>query len=139
MKARKLTKETINTIGITKGKMPEFRVGDTIAVSLRIKEGEKERLQVFEGDVIAMHNAGISTTITVRKISAHGVAVERIIPLHSPLVASVSVVKYGEVRRAKLYYVRDRLGKTGRLKERILTKEEKEQLADSAMQEQTEQ
>ncbi|MDP3888996.1 MAG: 50S ribosomal protein L19 [bacterium] len=98
---------------------PEFGPGDLVAVSQRIKEAGKERLQVFEGDVIAIKNNGISSTFTVRKISAHGVSVERIFPLNSPLIKSIEVIKKGDVRRAKLYYVRDRVGKSARIKEKI--------------------
>jgi|GEM_PF-291667 len=86
--------------------------------SAKEKEGIKERLQSFEGDVIARHNHGASSTFTVRKIGAQGVAVERILPIYSPLVDSISIVKKGDVRRAKLFYVRDRVGKAARIKER---------------------
>lgn len=120
MKAKKLTKETIGDIGVYERSFPLFNVGDGIAVSLRIKEGDKERLQVFEGDVIARHNKGASSTFTVRKISAQGVSVERILPIYSPLIESIKIVKKGDVRRAKLFYVRDRVGKAARLKEKIV-------------------
>lgn len=126
MKARKLTKETILELGSYKREFPEFSVGDTIAVSQRIKEGDKERLQVFQGDVIAMNNNGNSSTFTVRKIAANTIAVERIFPYYSPLIDSIQAVKRGKVRRAKLYYLRDRVGKAARIKELILTKEQKE-------------
>lgn len=86
--------------------------------SAKEKEGIKERLQSFEGDVIARHNKGASSTFTVRKIGAQGVAVERILPTYSPLVDSIKVIKKGDVRRAKLFYVRDRVGKAARIKER---------------------
>jgi large subunit ribosomal protein L19 len=122
MKAQGLTKETILNLGMVNRNFPDFVVGDTIAVSQRIKEGDKERLQVFEGDVIAMHESGISTTFVVRKIGAHGVSVERIFPYYSPRIKSISIVKRGDVRRAKLYYVRKRLGKAARLKEKVITK-----------------
>ncbi len=124
MKAKQYTKETINAIGIEDRNFPLFRVGDSIAVSQRIKEGNKERLQVFQGDVIAMRKNGASTTFTVRKIGAHGIAVERIFPYYSPLVDSIKVISRGAVRRAKLYYVRDRVGKTARLKEKTVTKKQ---------------
>lgn len=119
MKAKKLTKETINEIGIYERSFPEFNIGDGVAVSLRVKEGDKERIQVFEGDVIAKHSQGASSTFTVRKISAQGVSVERILPVYSPLIQGIKVVKEGDVRRAKLYYVRDRVGKAARIKEKI--------------------
>jgi large subunit ribosomal protein L19 len=117
MKATKFTKETIRDAGITPRDFPEFSVGDRIAVSVRIKEGDKERLQVFEGDVISMRNNGISSTFTIRKMSANSVAVERIFPYYSPIIAKIAFVRKGKVRRAKLYYVRDRVGKSARIKE----------------------
>lgn len=126
MKAQGFTKETINQLGIKAQNFTGFRVGDAVAVSLKIKEGDKERLQVFEGDVIAMNNNGASSTITVRKIGANSVAVERIFPLQSPVIESITFVRSGQVRRAKLYYMRGRVGKAARVKERIMTKEEKE-------------
>jgi len=96
---------------------PEFRQGDTIRVHVKIKEGEKERLQVFEGTVLARKNTGLGETITVRKVSfGHGV--ERIFPLHAPVVDHIDVVRTGRVRRAKLYYLRDLKGKAARLRER---------------------
>ena len=96
---------------------PEFRPGDTIKVHVRIKEGEKERLQVFEGVVIARNNTGMSETITVRKIS-FGQGVERIFPVQAPVVDHIDVVRTGRVRRAKLYYLRGLKGKAARLRER---------------------
>jgi len=96
---------------------PEFRVGDTIRVHVKIKEGDKERLQAFEGTVIARKNAGMGETITVRKISfGHGV--ERIFPLNSRVIDRIDFVRSGKVRRAKLYYLRKLKGKAARLKER---------------------
>ncbi|HRN77662.1 MAG TPA: 50S ribosomal protein L19 [Candidatus Dependentiae bacterium] len=126
MKAQGLTKETIRLIGTKNTNFPEFNVGDCIALSLRIKEGDKERLQVFEGDVIAIHNNGASSSFTIRKISADGVAVERIFPYYSPLIEKVKFIHKGDVRRAKLYYMRDRIGKRARVQEKVLTKEQKE-------------
>jgi large subunit ribosomal protein L19 len=120
MKAKKLTKETIGELGMYDRSFPEFKVGDTVAVSLRIKEGDKERVQAFEGDVIAKHKKGASSTFTVRKISDGGISVERILPVYSPLIADIKIVKHGDVRRAKLYYVRDRVGKAARIKEKIV-------------------
>jgi large subunit ribosomal protein L19 len=100
-----------------KREMPPIVPGDTIRVQVKIKEGDKERLQAFEGTVIAKHNTGIGTTITVRKISfGHGV--ERIFPLHAPVIEKVEKVRGGKVRRAKLYYLRALRGKAARLKER---------------------
>ena len=102
--------------------LPEFRPGDTIRVHVRIREGEKERLQVFEGTVIARNNTGISETITVRKMSfGHGV--ERIFPIQAPVVDHIEVIRLGKVRRAKLYYLRGLRGKAARLKERVVRRE----------------
>ena len=122
MKAKKMTKETISHLGIQDRKFPSFKAGDTIVVQQRIKEGDKERLQAFEGDVIAVRGDRASHSFTVRKISANSVAVERIYPSNSPLIASITVKKHGDVRRAKLFYVRDRVGKAARFKERIKTR-----------------
>ena len=99
-----------------RGDLPEFSVGDTIRVAVRIKEGGKERLQNFEGAVIARQGTGTEKTITVRKLSS-GIAVERIFPVESPNVASIQVVKRGRVRRSKLYYLRDKRGRKGRIRE----------------------
>ncbi len=96
---------------------PDFRPGDTLAVQVRVVEGEKERIQLFEGVCIKMHGGGITRTFTVRKIS-HGVGVERIFPLHSPRIAGIKVLRRGKVRRAKLYYLRERRGKAARIKEK---------------------
>lgn len=98
-------------------KVVPFRPGDTVRVNVRVKEGEKERLQAFEGVCIARKGGGVSETFTVRKIS-NGVGVERIFPLHSPMIADITVVRRGAVRRAKLYYLRDVTGKAARIKER---------------------
>ena len=97
--------------------IPEFRAGDTIRVHAKIVEGTRERIQIFQGVVIKRHGAGISATYTVRKIS-NGVGVERTLPVHSPRVAKIEVVRYGRVRRAKLYYLRERTGKSARIPER---------------------
>jgi len=97
--------------------IPAFNPGDTIKVMVRVREGDKERLQAFEGLCIAKRGGGISEMFTVRKVSA-GVGVERIFPLHSPTVASIDVIRRGRVRRAKLYYLRAVTGKAGRIKER---------------------
>ena len=123
MKAKKLTKETIANIGIIDRGFPKFSVGDTVAVAQKIKEGDKERIQIFEGDVIASNTHGISSTFTVRKIASNAVAVERIFPVYSPLIESIKVIRRGDVRRAKLYYLRDRVGRAGRVKEKIVSKE----------------
>lgn len=96
---------------------PEFRAGDLVRVHVRIKEGEKERIQVFEGNVIGINGGGARESFTVRKIS-NGVGVERIFPIHSPRVAKIEVVSFGRVRRAKLYYLRDLRGKAARVRSR---------------------
>ena len=96
--------------------VPDFRIGDTVNVHVRIIEGEKERVQVFSGTVIGRRGQGISESFTVRRI-VNNEGVERVFPLHSPKIASVDVVRGGKVRRAKLYYLRDRVGKSTRLKE----------------------
>ena len=97
--------------------LPEFRIGDTIKVHVKIKEGEKERLQVFEGVVLARKNSGMGENITVRKMS-FGMGVERIFPIHAPVIDHIDIVRTGKVRRSKLYYLRALRGKAARLKER---------------------
>jgi large subunit ribosomal protein L19 len=97
--------------------VPAFRPGDTIRVQVKIKEGDKERLQAFEGTVIAKHNSGMGETVTVRKIS-FGQGVERIFPVNAPVIERIDIVRTGKVRRAKLYYLRALRGKAARLKER---------------------
>ena len=97
--------------------LPPFRPGDTLRVNVRVREGEKERLQAFEGVCIARRGSGVSETFTVRKISS-GIGVERIFPVHSPMLADISVVRRGRVRRAKLYYLRHLTGKATRIKEK---------------------
>lgn len=100
-----------------KTNLPDFRPGDTIRVMVRVREGDKERLQAFEGVCIGRRGAGVSATFTVRKVSA-GVGVERIFPLHSPSVAEIELVRRGRVRRAKLYYLKKLSGKASRIRER---------------------
>jgi len=95
-----------------------FNVGDTVRVHVRIKEGERQRIQVFEGTVIARQHGGVGETFTVRRTS-YGVGVERVFPIHSPNVEKVDVIRRGKVRRAKLYYLRDRIGKSAKVKERL--------------------
>ena len=97
---------------------PEFKIGDTVKVHVKIKEGNRERIQIFEGVVIKRQNAGLNETFTVRKIS-YAVGVERTFPVHSPKIEKVEVVREGKVRRAKLYYLRDRVGKAAKPKEKI--------------------
>ncbi len=101
-----------------KTEVPQFNIGDTVTVHNRIKEGDKERIQLFEGTVIARHGGGISETFTVRRVS-FGCGVEKTLPIHSPNVVKVVVTRRGIVRRAKLYYLRDRVGKAAKVKEKI--------------------
>ncbi len=107
-----ITKDQIRT------DLPAFNIGDTIKIGVKVKEGSKERIQMFEGTVIAKKHGGINETFTVRRIS-YGVGVERTFPINSPKLASIAVVRRGKVRRAKLYYLRDRVGKATRVKEKI--------------------
>ena len=97
--------------------LPQFNVGDTVKVHLKVKEGKRERIQLFEGTVIKRQNGGVSETFTVRKIS-YGVGVEKTLPVHSPKIEKIEVVREGRVRRAKLNYLRDRLGKSAKVKEK---------------------
>ena len=101
-----------------KESVPAFHVGDTIRVHNKIKEGTRERIQMFEGTVIARHGGGISATFTVRRI-AYGCGIEKTFPIHSPNVVQVDVIRQGKVRRAKLYYLRDRVGKAAKVKSNI--------------------
>ena len=98
--------------------MPELNIGDTVRVHVKIKEGDRERIQVFEGTIIARKHGGISETFTVRRLS-YGVGVERVFPVHSPIVDKVEIVRSGRVRRGKLYYLRDRVGKAAKVKEQL--------------------
>ena len=101
-----------------KTEVPVIRIGDTIRIHNKIKEGNRERIQMFEGTVIAKHGGGVSETFTVRRVS-YGVGVERVFPVNSPNVTDVKIVRYGKVRRSKLYYLRDRVGKAAKVKEAI--------------------
>ncbi len=101
-----------------KAEAPVVEIGDTVKVHVKIREGEKERIQIFEGTVIARRGSGVSETFTVRRV-AYGVGVERVFPFHSPNVAKVEVVRHGRVRRSKLYYLRDRVGKAAKVKEQL--------------------
>ena len=135
MKAAFYTKETIREIGIQNQHLPTFGIGDTVSVALLIKEDvlkeagkklsketQKERIQLFEGDVIAMHKNGASSTFTVRKIGAHSIAIERIFPYSSSAIKEIKVMSRGDVRRAKVYYLRKRVGKAAQVKKRVETK-----------------
>ncbi len=110
------TMDTIAREGLRED-VPEFRPGDTLRVLVRVREGDKERLQAFEGTCIARRGGGISESFTVRKVSG-GVGVERVFPLHSPTVARIDVIRRGRVRRAKLYYLRELAGRAARIRER---------------------
>ncbi len=104
--------------GCVKEQTPAFAIGDTVRVAVKIREGEKERIQAFEGTVIAKKGSGVAETFTVRRLS-YGVGVERVFPLHSPNVTDVKVIRKGKVRRAKLYYLRGRVGKSAKVKEAL--------------------
>ena len=101
-----------------KNELPEMNIGDTVRVHVKIKEGSRERIQVFEGTIIAKKHGGIEETITVRRIS-YGVGCEKVFPVHAPNVVNVETVRHGKVRRAKLYYLRDRMGKAAKVKEKV--------------------
>ena len=101
-----------------KNDVPDFRSGDTVRVHVKVKEGSRERIQIFEGTVIAKKHGGIEETITVRRIS-YGIGVEKVFPIHSPSIDTIEVVRSGAVRRAKLYYLRDRVGKGAKVKEKL--------------------
>lgn len=143
-KAAFYTKETIRSIGMKDRGFPPFGIGDTIIVSLRIKETtegkagkeNKERIQDFQGNVIAIHENGASSTFMVRKIADNGIAVERIFPRYSPLVEKIKVLSRGDVRRAKLYYLRKKVGKAAQVKQLVETKVsiEKRKVAEAAAQ-----
>ncbi len=119
--------DLIRTIeeGQKKAEVPAFKVGDTVKVHFKIIEGKTERIQVYEGLVICFKNGGIGKTFTVRK-NSYGVGVERVFPLHSPRIASVELVRPGKVRRAKLYYIREKIGKAAKIKTLIARKESAE-------------
>ena len=101
-----------------KAEPPKVEVGDTVRVHIKVKEGNRERIQVFEGTVIAKKHGGIEETLTVRRIS-YGIGVEKVFPLHSPVIEKIETVRTGKVRRAKLYYLRDRVGKSAKIKEKL--------------------
>lgn len=136
------TKETIRSIGMKDRGFPTFGIGDTVIVSLKIKETtegksgkeNKERTQDFQGNVIAIHKKGASSTFIVRKISDNAVAVERIFPFYSPLIEKIKVLGRGDVRRAKLYYLRKKVGKAAHVKQLVETKVsiEKRKVAEAA-------
>ena len=104
--------------------VPSVNIGDTVKVHVKIKEGDKFRIQIFEGTVIAKKHGGINETFTVRRV-AHGCGIERVFPLHSPVIDKVETIRTGKVRRAKLYYLRDRVGKAAKVKEAIRQSDER--------------
>lgn len=106
---------------VKKNELPDFNAGDTVAVSYSIREGNKERIQVFQGTVIQRRGSGVSETFTVRKVSG-GMGVERVFPMNSPFIDSIKVTKSGSVRRARIFYMRNRTGKAARIKEKIFVK-----------------
>lgn len=110
-----INKETVDAAAI---KLPEFGAGDSLVVQVRVREGQRERLQAFEGVCIAKRNRGVNSSFTVRKVS-HGEGVERVFQTYSPLIESITVKRRGAVRRAKLYYLRERSGRSARIKEKI--------------------
>jgi len=109
---KELNKETLQN------EVPSVQIGDTVRVHVKVKEGSRERIQVFEGTVIAKKHGGIEETITVRRIS-YGIGVEKVFPVHSPSIDTIEVVRNGDVRRAKLYYLRGRVGKGAKVKEKL--------------------
>lgn len=101
-----------------KSELPSLEVGDTVRVHVKVKEGNRERIQIFEGTIIARKHGGISETITVRRVS-YGVGVEKVFPIHSPHIAEITTIRSGKVRRAKLYYLRGKVGKSAKVKEKL--------------------
>lgn len=112
------TMEVFNQKNMKQDNVPTAQIGDTVRVHVKIKEGSRERIQVFEGTVIAKKHGGIAETITVRRVS-FGVGVEKVFPLHAPTVEKIELVRHGKARRSKLYYLRDRVGKSAKLEEKL--------------------
>ena len=108
----------IMTEGMVKEEQPVLNIGDTVRVDVRIKEGSRERIQAFEGTIIAKRGSGVSETFTVRRVS-YGVGVEKVFPIHAPSIEKIETVRHGKVRRAKLYYLRNRVGKAAKVKEAL--------------------
>ena len=102
----------------SKTELPDMNVGDTVRVSVKVKEGNRERVQAFDGTIIARKHGGLNESITVRRVS-YNVGCEKVFPIHSPTIVSIETIRRGKVRRAKLYYVRDKIGKSAKVKERI--------------------
>ena len=122
MKSNKINKETVQLLAVKELNFPAFGIGDKIEVSQWVQEGDNKRIQVFHGNVIAKNNNAGSSTFTVRKIGADDVAVERIYPLYSPIIDSIKVIAQAKVRRAKLYYIRHKVGEAAKIKEKVVKK-----------------
>jgi large subunit ribosomal protein L19 len=129
MKSKKLNKETIQSLAVRDHGFPTFGIGDKIEVAQWVQEGESKRVQLFLGNVIAKNNNAGSSTFTVRKIGADDVAVERIYPLYSPIIESIKVLAKAKVRRAKLYYIRHKVGEASRIKEKVIKKTQQKKQA----------
>ncbi len=129
MKSKKINKETIQSLAVRELSYPAFGIGDVIEVSQWVQEGDKKRIQVFHGNVIARSNNAASSTFTVRKIGADNVAVERIYPLYSPIIDSIKLVAQAKVRRAKLYYIREKVGEDAVIAEKVVRKADRVKVA----------
>ncbi|MCX5924085.1 MAG: 50S ribosomal protein L19 [Candidatus Dependentiae bacterium] len=125
MKSKKINKETIQELAVKETGFPVFGIGDVIEVSQWVLEGTTKRIQAFQGNVIAKNNNAGSSTFTIRKMAADGIAVEKIYPIYSPIIDSIKLVSKAKVRRAKLYYVRHKVGKAAAIKEKIVKKVKK--------------
>lgn len=125
MKSKKLNKETIQSLAVRETSYPEFGIGDVVEVSQWVQEGDSKRLQAFRGNVIARSNNAGSSTFTVRKIGADNVAVERIYPFYSPIIDSITLIAKAKVRRAKLYYIRHKVGEDAVIKEKVVRRTSK--------------
>ncbi len=133
MKSKKLNKETIQSIATRDLSYPDFKIGDVVEIAQWVQEGNNDkRIQTFQGNVIARSNNAASSTFTVRKIAADGIAVERIFPLYSPIIDSIRLVAKARVRRAKLYYIREKIGSAAVIKEKVVRKTTKASAAKAA-------
>ncbi|OGB86472.1 50S ribosomal protein L19 [candidate division TM6 bacterium RIFCSPHIGHO2_12_FULL_38_8] len=126
MKSNKINKETVQSLAVRQLKFDTFSIGDKVEVSQWVQEGDSKRIQTFLGNVIARSNNAGSSTFTVRKIAADDVAVERIYPLYSPIIENIKVIAKAKVRRAKLYYLRSKVGESARIKEKVVKKADKQ-------------
>jgi large subunit ribosomal protein L19 len=131
MKSKKINKETIQSFAVRETSYPEFGIGDVIEISQWVQEGDSKRLQVFRGNVIARSNNAASSTFTVRKIGADNVAVERIYPFYSPIIDSITLIAKAKVRRAKLYYIRHKVGEDAVIKEKVVRRASKKVKANA--------